>query len=202
MKTFAHSVAVSAITNIDQRRAELIGVAGPGLHAVARADREELGSQRVALHPVAQLAAAIVVLLPLVIHTVWGIGRLLTARPNNVRYPLYGNLKYALQRLSAIGVLFFLGAHIWLAMLHPRIQEGHPETFADIAHEMHFHRPTLIVYMLGTPGVVSHPANGAQSFCLARGVVRSQGVLNRLEWTPLLSFLVLCSMSRSLLSAL
>src|SRR6202041_1207020 len=37
-------------------------------------------------HPVAEALSGIVVLLPLAIHTVWGIGRLFTSRPNNVRY--------------------------------------------------------------------------------------------------------------------
>src|ERR1700722_7153461 len=39
--------------------------------------------------PVAQAITAIVVLLPLVIHTVWGIGRIATSRPNNQRYGFY-----------------------------------------------------------------------------------------------------------------
>src|SRR5262245_56610119 len=45
-------------------------------------------------HPVAQLVTGIVVLVPLVIHTVWGLRRMVTSRPNNFRYTTYGNLKY------------------------------------------------------------------------------------------------------------
>src|SRR5271169_5183548 len=86
-------------------------------------------------HPVAQAATGILVLLPLAIHVVWGLGRLWSTRPNNGSYAFYGNLKYLLQRLSALGVLLFIGAHLWLAMLKPRMVEGHPEAFADIAHE-------------------------------------------------------------------
>src|SRR5580704_12894709 len=44
-------------------------------------------------HPVAEAAAAVVVLLPLAIHTVWGIGRLASSRPNNLAYRFYPNLK-------------------------------------------------------------------------------------------------------------
>jgi succinate dehydrogenase / fumarate reductase cytochrome b subunit len=152
--------------------------------------------------PFAQLVTGIIVLLPIVLHTVWGIGRLLTSRPNNIRYGFYANLKYALQRLSAVGVLFFLGAHIWLAMLHPRLQEGHAESFADIAHEMHFHKPTLIVYLLGTLGVAYHLANGAQSFCMAWGIVDSQKALKRLEWIAMLFFVILLAMSWGVIYAL
>ena len=92
-------------------------------------------------HPLAFFASSVVALLPLVLHTVWGIGRLVTAQPNNVKYKYFANLKYTLQRLSAVGVMLFLGAHLWLAMLHPRITTGRPEPFADIAHEMHHHAP-------------------------------------------------------------
>jgi len=132
-------------------------------------------------HPVAEALTGIVVLLPLAIHTVWGIGRLATSRPNSVRYRFYGNLKYLLQRLAGLGVLLFLGAHLWLALLQPRIVEGHPETFADLAQHMHFHWPTLATYILGILGVAYHVANGVQSFCMGWGVVTSKRGLRRLE---------------------
>src|SRR5262249_28188480 len=45
-------------------------------------------------HPLAQLVGFVIVLLPLVLHTIWGLQRLLTARPNNQRYGFYNNLKY------------------------------------------------------------------------------------------------------------
>ena len=75
-------------------------------------------------HPVAELATLIIVLVPLLIHTLWGIRRLFSFRPNDFAYPDYDNLKYLLQRLAAIGVLLFLGAHLWLAMIHPRLVLG------------------------------------------------------------------------------
>jgi succinate dehydrogenase / fumarate reductase cytochrome b subunit len=146
-------------------------------------------------HPVAEAATGIVVLVPLAIHGVWGIGRLASSRPNNAKYRFYTNLKYLLQRLSAAGVLLFLGAHLWLAFLKPRIREGHPELFAAIAEEMHFHTPTLVVYVLGTLGVSYHLANGMQTFCMGWGVVSSARGLRRLEWVAIALFLVLLAMS-------
>src|SRR5438105_2446327 len=56
-------------------------------------------------HRLAFIATSLVALLPLGLHTVWGIGRLFTVRANVVGYKYYANLKYVLQRLSAIGVL-------------------------------------------------------------------------------------------------
>jgi succinate dehydrogenase / fumarate reductase cytochrome b subunit len=146
-------------------------------------------------HPVAEALTGVVVLLPLVLHAIWGIGRIATSRPNNIRYGFYTNLKYALQRLSAIGVLFFLGAHLWLALLQPRLVEGHAEAFNDLAQHMHFHLPTLLTYLLGTLGVAYHLANGTQTMCMTWGVVTSRAGLARLEWAAIGLFLLLLAMS-------
>jgi len=146
-------------------------------------------------HPLAQAMTALVVLLPLALHAVWGLGRLGASRPNNLRYPFYGNLKFLLQRVTAVGVLLFLGAHMWLAFLKPRLVEGHAEAFADIAQQMHFHLPTLVIYLLGTLGVAFHLANGAQTFCMGWGVVSSGRALRRLEVGTIVLFVVMLAMS-------
>src|SRR5689334_22914570 len=70
-------------------------------------------------HPIGMWATFALVLLPILVHAVWGVGRLLTSRPNLFRYRYFANLKYTLQRLSAIGILLFIGAHLWLATIHP-----------------------------------------------------------------------------------
>lgn len=145
-------------------------------------------------HPIAFFASGVVSLLPLALHTIWGIARITTSQPNNVRYGYFANLKYALQRLSAIGVLLFLGAHIWLALLHPRMVEGHAEAFSDIAHEMHHHGPTLAVYVLGILGVAYHLANGLQTFCMSWGIVSSRRSLTKLNGLSILFFVVLLAM--------
>jgi succinate dehydrogenase / fumarate reductase cytochrome b subunit len=153
-------------------------------------------------HPLAQLVTLVLVLLPLGLHAGWGIVRLASSRPNNLRYGFYANLKYALQRASALGVLLFLGAHLWLAMLRPRLLEDRPEPFADIAHEMRFHTPTLVVYILGTLGVAYHLANGLQSFAMGWGLVATRRAVKRLEWATTLTFIVLLAMSWGAIYAL
>ncbi len=153
-------------------------------------------------HPFAQALTGIVVLLPLAIHAIWGIGRLFSSRPNNVRYGFYANLKYLLQRLSAVGLLLFLGAHLWRALLRPRLMEGHAEAFVDIAEEMHVNGPTLVVYILGTLAVSYHLANGLQSFCMGWGVVSTQRGLRRLEGAALTLFALLLLMSWGAIYAL
>jgi succinate dehydrogenase / fumarate reductase, cytochrome b subunit len=153
-------------------------------------------------HPIAFFATLVVVLLPLVLHTIWGLGRLASAKPNNAKYRYYGNLKYVLQRLSAIGVMLFLGAHLWLALLRPRITTGKAEPFADIAHEMHHHGPTTVVYVLGTLGVAYHLANGLHTFTMGWGVVSSRRALRRLDLGAIALFLLLLAMSWGAIYAL
>ena len=145
-------------------------------------------------HPVAFFFSTVLALLPLGLHTVWGIARLASTKPNNGRYLYFQNWKYLLQRLSAIGLLLFLGAHLWLAMLRPRLVMHRPEPFSDISHEMATHPPTLIVYILGVLGVSYHLANGIQTFAMGWGLVSSRGALKRLEKLVVLVFLVLLAM--------
>jgi succinate dehydrogenase / fumarate reductase, cytochrome b subunit len=147
-----------------------------------------------ARHPFHTALIVVVVLLPLLLHTLWGIVRLASSRPNNVRYGNYDNLKYLLQRLSALGLLGFIGAHLWLAWIHPRFVEGRPEPFSDISHEMAHHTPTLVVYILGVLAVAYHLANGLQTFAMGQGVVASAGALRRLEWVVYTVFVLLLAM--------
>ncbi len=153
-------------------------------------------------HPVSQFVTSVIVLLPLFIHTLWGIQRLTTSRPNNLHYGYYANVKYLLQRVSAVGVLLFVGAHLWLAWLHPRLTTGRGEPFSDISAEMRFHLPTLIVYVLGTLGVSYHLGNGLQTMLMGWGVVTSQRGLRRLEWFGIAVFVVMLAMSWTAIYAL
>jgi succinate dehydrogenase / fumarate reductase cytochrome b subunit len=146
-------------------------------------------------HPVSMVFTAVVVLLPLLIHTAWGLQRLRTSRPNNLRYGFFANLKYLLQRASAVGVLFFLGAHIWLAFLQPRLFQGGPEAFEDIAHEMRHHGPTLLVYVLGTLGVAYHLANGIYGFAMGWGLAATRASLRKFAILSWVVFLGLLAMS-------
>lgn len=154
-------------------------------------------------NPFTFLVTLIIVLLPLLIHTVWGIGRLFSSRPNLGTYRTFGNLKYVLQRLAAVGVLLFLGAHIWQAFLHPRLVLGHPERFQDIAAFMHHNTPTLIVYLLGTLGVAFHLANGLWTFCWQFGLAGGEKkAFKRMDVVMVIFFVVLLAMSWAAIFAL
>jgi succinate dehydrogenase / fumarate reductase, cytochrome b subunit len=153
-------------------------------------------------NPGAQLMTMAVVLLPLVLHGVWGVQRLFTFRPNNDAYSYYDNFKYLLQRLSALGLLAFLGAHLWLALIHPRLVEGHAEPFAEIAREMRFHTPTLVVYLLGCLAAAYHLANGISGFVWTWGLARGRKSFKYMEWVSVGTFAVLMAMAYGAIYAL
>jgi succinate dehydrogenase cytochrome b subunit len=153
-------------------------------------------------NPVAHWVTLVVVLLPLLLHTAWGLGRLRSSTVNLSRYSTYGNLKYVLQRVTALGVLAFLGAHLWLALIQPRLVEGRPEPFEDIAREMHFHTPTLLVYILGTLGVAFHLGNGLTSFAWTWGIASGRKSLARVDRVAVGTFLVLLAFSWAIIYAL
>ena len=153
-------------------------------------------------HPYAQFLTFAVVLLPLLFHTGWGVVRMFSFRPNNVAYPYYGNVKYIVQRVAALGVLAFLGAHIWLAFLQPRLLHGAAEPFAVISYEMRWHMPTLFVYTLGILGTAYHVANGLQGFAMGWGLLASERSMRRFEPWSIVIFLVLLAMGWGVLYAM
>jgi succinate dehydrogenase / fumarate reductase cytochrome b subunit len=102
-----------------------------------------------------------------------------------------------------VGLLLFLGAHLYLAWFEPRILKGRPEPFSDIAREMHFHTPTLIVYVLGVLGIAYHLANGLWSFLtMGWGVTVSQSGIAWMERVSLLLFFVLLAIGWAAIYAL
>lgn len=152
--------------------------------------------------PAAHIATLVIVFLPLVLHTIWGLKRLFAFRPNNLAYTNFGNFKYIVQRISAVGVLGFLGAHIYLAMLRPRLMLGHAEDFKDLAAHMAHHPPTLLVYILGVLGVAYHLANGLWSFAMNWGVVTSRPALKRFDVVTIGLFILFTAMGWAAIYAL
>lgn len=146
-------------------------------------------------NPVAHGLTVFIVLLPLALHAVWGIQRLFTTRPNNQRYNTYNNFKYILQRVTAVGALGFIGAHLWLAMLQPRLVRGQAETFAEIAQEMRHHGPTLVVYLLGTLAVCYHLANGISGAAWTWGLASGRKSLRMFDRVAIIAFVIMLAMA-------
>lgn len=141
-------------------------------------------------NPVSSALVSAVVFAPLLIHLVWGLRRLSMAKPNGYRF--FGNLKYVLQRLSALGLLGFIAAHVYLARISPALHSptGH-ESFEDLAAHMRHHPPTLAVYLLGVLGTTFHLANGVYTASFIHGLAASPRAQRRTQALSILLFLAL-----------
>jgi succinate dehydrogenase / fumarate reductase cytochrome b subunit len=137
-----------------------------------------------------------------VLHAVWGIRRMFIMKPNLGRYPTYDNLKYILQRITALGLLAFIPAHLWLARLAPQIQHGRHEHFEDLAWHMAHHPPTLVVYLLGVVGVAYHLANGVATGGMTWGYAASPRAMKRMNVISISFFVLLLAMGYGAMYAL
>jgi len=157
------------------------------LHALRGAEAWE---RSVTQHrsPAVQLVTYAVVLLPLATHAIWGAVRLPSTRLQATT-SAFANVRHVVHRLAGLGILAFLGAHLWLAFLRPRLFHGGPEPFDDLAREMRFHRPTLVVYVLGVLGTAYHLANGVQAVMVGWAPRPWGGTMNRLSIVAALVFL-------------
>ncbi|TPW03944.1 MAG: succinate dehydrogenase cytochrome b556 subunit, partial [bacterium] len=97
--------------------------------------------------------------LPFTFHTIYGIVLAGRGRPTGSGgLHSFGYAKYLLQRLSAVGIVLFLGAHIFKTRIEPALA-GHRLDFQHMVEAFH-HPPTIAVYTLGVLGVAFHLANG------------------------------------------
>lgn len=141
-------------------------------------------------NPVSSALVSVVVFAPLLIHLVWGLRRLGMTKPNGYRF--FGNAKYVLQRLSALGLLGFIAAHVFLARISPALHSptGH-ESFEDLAAHMRHHPPTLVVYLLGVLGTTFHLANGVYTASFIHGLAASPKAQRRMQVFSIALFLLL-----------
>ncbi len=130
---------------------------------------------------------------PIAVHAFIGLQLIFRMRPNNGAYRNLPNLKYLLQRLSGLGILLFLGAHVIKARILPAT-EGHTESWSGM-HEALSEPLTFSVYALGLLGVSFHLANGLWTAAMTWGVTVSPEAQRRTGVLSILFFLVLLGMS-------
>lgn len=117
----------------------------------------------------------LLIYVPILYHGVLGLLMSLVMTPSTVRYGYLNNWRYVLQRLSGVGVLLFVGAHVYKTRIEPwwfgervdflHMREGLSEPL------------TLAVYLLGIVGASYHLANGLWTFGITWGIwsgVRAQ----------------------------
>ncbi len=154
-------------------------------------DRANAWEAHVSRHesPATSALVSALVFAPLILHVLWGLRRIGMTQPNQYRF--FGNLKYLLQRLSALGLLAFLAAHVYLARIKPAFSAAGYETFEDIAAHVRHHPPTLIVYVLGVLGTAYHLANGVYTSAFIYGLAASPRAGRRVQWASVIFFLAL-----------
>ncbi len=154
--------------------------------------------------PLATWSLVIVVYIPLLFHSLLGV---LLVFENKVQpsYTYFSHLLYLLQRISGIGVLLFIIAHVWNAKLGPWIAgtwgthfEHLSSGFADPETGM----LTKTVYLLGVLGAVFHFANGLNTFCITWGIALTPASQKRVRFFSILVFIILTASAFYALAAI
>ena len=154
--------------------------------------------------PLAIWILILIVYIPLFFHSIYGAFLVFEAKVQP-SYLYYSHVLYWLQRLSGIGLLLFIIAHVWNAQLGPVLAntwgthwEHLFEGFADPETGV----VTKTVYVLGIVGASFHFANGINTFCMTWGITRSQKSQVRIRVVSILVFLLLTSSALFALSAI
>ena len=154
--------------------------------------------------PLATWALVIVVYIPLLFHSLLGV---LLVFENKIQpsYTYFSHLLYWLQRISGIGILLFIIAHVWNAKLGPWIAgtwgthfEHLSSGFADPETGM----LTKTVYLLGVLGAVFHFANGLNTFCMTWGIALTPTSQKRVRSFSILVFIILTASAFYALAAI
>ena len=140
------------------------------------------------------------VYIPFLVHAAVGLAITLKGSPNLAREPRFRNWKYVLQRLSAIGVLLFVPAHVYKTKIEPWMH-GYRVDFAHMSEGM-LEPLTFSVYMLAMLGVAFHLANGLWLAGLTWGIFVGPKAQRRGEWLSIAFGLVLLALAFGAIFAL
>ena len=143
--------------------------------------------------PLAIWILIFVVYVPLFFHAFLGIKLIFEARVQT-SYSYFSHLLYWLQRISGVGVLLFVIAHVWNTKFGPWLAgtwgthfEHLSEGFADPQSGI----ITKTVYILGVLGAIFHFSNGINTFCMTWGIALTPRSQKRVLIFSILIFLIL-----------
>ncbi len=123
--------------------------------------------------PINYVWTILLVYLPLIYHTVYGIKLAASGEKKSIKnYWNLENARFVLQRLSALGLLGFLGAHIFLTRVHTTMNwvEGGKITYGYFAEHMWNNPVTAVTYLFGILAAAFHLGNGVGTFCISWGI--------------------------------
>ena len=126
--------------------------------------------------PLAIWTLVIVVYIPLFFHAFLGVSLVFesTVQPS---YTNFSHLLYWLQRISGIGVLLFILAHVWNTQFGPWISGTWGAHFEHLSSGFSDPESGVITkadYLLGVFGAVFHFAYGLNTFCMTWGIAMTQ----------------------------
>ena len=154
--------------------------------------------------PLAIWSLVIVVYIPLFFHAFFGI-RLIFESSVQPSYTYFSHLLYWLQRISGIGVLLFIIAHVWNTQLGPWFAGNWGTHFEHLSSG--FADPdsgpiTKAVYLLGIVGAVFHFSNGLNTLCMTWGIALTPKSQIRVRIVSIFLFFILTASSIYALSAI
>src|SRR6185312_9492374 len=98
-------------------------------------------------------------------------------------------------RLSGIGLLLFIQAHIYKTRIEPGLVNS-TLNFHHMSEGLH-EQLTLTIYCLGVLGVAYHLANGVWQFCIGWGITATEKGMRRVEIASMFLFVVILAMGYS-----
>jgi len=151
--------------------------------------------------PLAIWALVIVVYIPLFFHAFFGVRLIFESSVQ----PSYTYFSHLLQRISGIGVLLFILAHVWNTQFGPWISGTWGTHFEHLSSG--FTDPdsgmiTKAVYLLGIIGAVFHFSNGLNTFCMTWGIALTPKSQIRVRILSIFLFFILAASALYALSAI
>jgi succinate dehydrogenase / fumarate reductase cytochrome b subunit len=106
-------------------------------------------------------------LAPIAFHALLGVYLMRTAKYNSVQYSTRANWSYFFQRLTGLGLLFFIAFHLY----HTRFANVPASQMFQHMAEGYSHPLVFWGYVLGIGAASFHLANGLWGFAMAWGLV-------------------------------
>lgn len=118
--------------------------------------------------PVLLAIEFVVLAIPIVYHSAYGIYVTLRGRAEPLRYTYGRNWLYVMQRVTGIVALLFMAVHVWQMTIHPQMTRT--ELNFRLVHAVLSHPAWFVAYVIGVMSAVFHLANGLWSFCITWGI--------------------------------
>jgi succinate dehydrogenase / fumarate reductase cytochrome b subunit len=106
-------------------------------------------------------------LAPIVFHALLGVYLMRTAKYNSTQFSTRANWSYFFQRVTGLGLVFFIGFHLY----HTRFANVPAEQMFQHMAEGYSHPLVFWGYILGIAAAAFHLSNGLWGFAMAWGLV-------------------------------